>query len=373
MKIKKVLVLFALMMSVCMIPDTVNAKQQYEENTTKCYVAVAQKALRVREDTDQKSKFVTIYKKGSIVEIQNVIKQNNEVWGEVEKGYICLEEEDTKFAEILKFDDKESALMYELKDSAKNKDEKIAVCIKEKKQDIPLIPFDSVDINEKKTDDASDTVQTMVPLSYTEEILSEPEIKAPEKIEPEASEEKEEIEELVSEVIDVNEEVNVSELYDEIYNYEEPVYEEPTIETKEEEIIEDEYNPADFTVERNSYEVTLLAKLMEHEAGGEGEDGITAVAEVVRNRVKSDLFPNDVYSVIFQSGQFENVEHIIDIVPRDEVVSIAERILNGEEGVLKNPDILFFRNAGGSTEDWGKYKFEFSINHHQFYSYSAQE
>lgn len=49
---------------------------------------------------------------------------------------------------------------------------------------------------------------------------------------------------------------------------------------------------------------TLLAALIQCEAGGEGSQCMTAVAAVVLNRVRSGSFPNTIRGVIYQSGQF---------------------------------------------------------------------
>lgn len=51
-------------------------------------------------------------------------------------------------------------------------------------------------------------------------------------------------------------------------------------------------------------DVTLLAALIQCEAGGCGTECMTAVGAVVVNRVRSGSFPNSVYGVIYQSGQF---------------------------------------------------------------------
>ena len=48
----------------------------------------------------------------------------------------------------------------------------------------------------------------------------------------------------------------------------------------------------------------LLARLIICEAGGEGQDGMRAVATVVMNRVESDQFPDTVCGVVGQKGQF---------------------------------------------------------------------
>lgn len=49
---------------------------------------------------------------------------------------------------------------------------------------------------------------------------------------------------------------------------------------------------------------TLLAALIQCEAGGEGSRCMTAVAAVVMNRVRSGSFPNTIRGVIYQRGQF---------------------------------------------------------------------
>lgn len=51
-------------------------------------------------------------------------------------------------------------------------------------------------------------------------------------------------------------------------------------------------------------DVTLLAALIQCEAGNEPYEGQLAVGAVVMNRVKSGRYPNSIYEVIYQSGQF---------------------------------------------------------------------
>lgn len=51
-------------------------------------------------------------------------------------------------------------------------------------------------------------------------------------------------------------------------------------------------------------EETLLAALIQCEAGGCGVECMTAVAAVVINRVHSGAYPNTIYGVIYQRGQF---------------------------------------------------------------------
>lgn len=54
----------------------------------------------------------------------------------------------------------------------------------------------------------------------------------------------------------------------------------------------------------NSSDVSILAALVQLEAGGESYEGKLAVASVVMNRVRSGGYPNSVQGVVYQSGQF---------------------------------------------------------------------
>ncbi len=57
-------------------------------------------------------------------------------------------------------------------------------------------------------------------------------------------------------------------------------------------------------VSASTDDVTLLAALIQCEAGNECYEGKLAVGAVVMNRVKSSSYPNSIYKVIYQSGQF---------------------------------------------------------------------
>ena len=60
----------------------------------------------------------------------------------------------------------------------------------------------------------------------------------------------------------------------------------------------------------------LLARLIECEAGGEGENGMKAVASVVMNRVRSTggeyarVGQGSIRNIIFQPGQLQPAEHL---------------------------------------------------------------
>lgn len=65
-------------------------------------------------------------------------------------------------------------------------------------------------------------------------------------------------------------------------------------------------------------EADLLARLVRAEAQGEPYEGKVAVAAVVLNRVKSHLFPDKIYDVIYQARQFQPVDNGTINLPADE-------------------------------------------------------
>lgn len=69
-------------------------------------------------------------------------------------------------------------------------------------------------------------------------------------------------------------------------------------------------------------EAVLLAHLVTAEAGGTSRETQLAVASVVMNRVESDLFPNTIYDVIYQEGQYECV--INGAIEKDLIESATE-------------------------------------------------
>ncbi len=121
-------------------------------------------------------------------------------------------------------------------------------------------------------------------------------------------------------------------------------------------------------------DINLLSQLIISEAGGEGLNGQIAVAEVVRNRVLSPLFPDTIHEVIYQPGQFERVERITGYTPDPEIQKIAKAVLTGQIAILNNRNCLYYKNPTitdgiPATEevDWGPYKYYTSIGHHAFY------
>lgn len=86
----------------------------------------------------------------------------------------------------------------------------------------------------------------------------------------------------------------------------------------------------------------LLARLVWAEARGESYEGQLAVVEVVFNRVGSESFPDTVYDVIYEPGQFttaSSLEYVTPTQTQYDVVTAAlrmERVLNNDKCVYFN-------------------------------------
>lgn len=114
-------------------------------------------------------------------------------------------------------------------------------------------------------------------------------------------------------------------------------------------------------------DIYLTAQLVYNEANAEGINGWIAVAEVVKNRVESDKFPDNIKDVIYAENQFADSEKIASRKPSDEMVAITREVLAGNISILGNKKVMYFRNASGSTANWGSLPYFTSINNHQFY------
>lgn len=123
----------------------------------------------------------------------------------------------------------------------------------------------------------------------------------------------------------------------------------------------------DGTSELDSDEI-VLCKIVEAEAGGEGYEGQLLVAEVILNRVQSNLFPNDIRGVVFQKNQFSPIMdgRYWDITPSASTVqAVREAIDNGVR--KENVSLLFFQNIHCSGWINSNRPFAFTYRNHNFY------
>lgn len=90
-------------------------------------------------------------------------------------------------------------------------------------------------------------------------------------------------------------------------------------------------------------DVTILAALIQLEAGAESYDGKLAVGSVVMNRVRSGGYPSSISGVVYQSGQF----------PPAHGARMASLIANGPSGSCiqaAQEAISGVNNIGGATQ-----------------------
>lgn len=118
-------------------------------------------------------------------------------------------------------------------------------------------------------------------------------------------------------------------------------------------------------------EVFWLARIIQAESSGESLLGKIGVGNVVMNRVKSPLYPNTIYSVIFDRKygvQFSPILNgTIYNTPNYQSRLAAMICL---EGFVLSEDALFFLEPRISTSSWipNNREYLFSILHHDFYA-----
>lgn len=93
-------------------------------------------------------------------------------------------------------------------------------------------------------------------------------------------------------------------------------------------------------------DLMLLAKVIYAEAGSEflSDEWKMCVGEVVLNRVASPEFPNTIYDVVYQQGQYQGARsgYIASLTPSERCIDIARRLLDGER--LMEPAVVFQAN-----------------------------
>ena len=92
-------------------------------------------------------------------------------------------------------------------------------------------------------------------------------------------------------------------------------------------------------------DVTLLAAIIQIEAGSECYEGQVAVGAVVMNRVRSGSYSNTVGGVIFARGQFatSRMSSVISRGPKASCVQAAQEALAGSD---PTGGLTHFRRAG---------------------------
>ncbi len=94
-------------------------------------------------------------------------------------------------------------------------------------------------------------------------------------------------------------------------------------------------------------DVTLLAAIIQCEAGNEIYEGQVAVGAVVMNRVRSGSYPSSIYEVIYQSGQFPpagngSVARIVSNGPKTTCIQAAQEAIAGTDNTA---GAMYFKRA----------------------------
>lgn len=111
-----------------------------------------------------------------------------------------------------------------------------------------------------------------------------------------------------------------------------------------------------------------LSRLIYAESGNQPLDGMIAVGNVVLNRVESERFPDSIYGVISQVGQFDVFSGGgIYMTPNKLSVIAAKLCL---DGVTVLEDALFFVNPDIGADNWFKANLTYitTIDDHDFYA-----
>lgn len=100
-------------------------------------------------------------------------------------------------------------------------------------------------------------------------------------------------------------------------------------------------------------ELDLLSRLIRAEAENQPFEAKVGVGAVVVNRVKSDKFPNDISSVIYEKNQFTpTMNGMINKPATEETVKAAKEALNGVDPT--NGALFFFDTSAQSSWLWSK-------------------
>ena len=90
-----------------------------------------------------------------------------------------------------------------------------------------------------------------------------------------------------------------------------------------------------------------LSHVIQAEAGYCSKEMMEGVGSVVLNRVKSSKFPNTVYEVIHQPGQYSTVSYLASQVPTEEALEVTDDLLRN--GSKYPEDVLYQANFPQGT------------------------
>ena len=107
-----------------------------------------------------------------------------------------------------------------------------------------------------------------------------------------------------------------------------------------------------------------LSKLVEAEAKSEDLKGKTLVANVVMNRIASEIFPTSITEVIYDPGQFDPVDNGY-IKYANPTHDSKQAVIDALSGVDYSSGALYFQKSAATT--WGDKQYLFRHGSHSFY------
>lgn len=80
-------------------------------------------------------------------------------------------------------------------------------------------------------------------------------------------------------------------------------------------------------------EITMIEITIQHEVGNFSKEYKTYVAELIRNRLISEDFPDTVTEVLFQKGQFQGISNWLysGITPDEETKEVVKEVFSAED------------------------------------------
>lgn len=135
----------------------------------------------------------------------------------------------------------------------------------------------------------------------------------------------------------------------------------------------------------------LLARILKCEAGGEGENGMKAVATVIMNRVNAAdgeyqrIGQGDIRKIIYQRGQFDCVRSVLRGQPNPQTIwanppdqqhyAITDWALSGNKLFTVGASLWYFNpfipNCPYAFPYNGTGSFQVRVNQHCFYNPTA--
>lgn len=96
-----------------------------------------------------------------------------------------------------------------------------------------------------------------------------------------------------------------------------------------------------WNIELSNDEINLLANIVWLESRGESSIGQEAVVEVVLNRIRSSQYPNSLYEVLSQRGQFSSWISVSSASPTNKEFSSIQNVLEGNTNHTTTQTLYF--------------------------------